>query len=148
MFENYRNERKSRKKREARIAELATWLDQIEVEELEKAKTPKERFEAQQSIHAMTKFEANDYQWLLQFELLDKVRRSPIIVPFEYWDSIDRDDMRQGMRRTLTWQGEKWVKNELKKLQRAEIEFWFKLVMPVVSFILSVTALIMSIHKH
>jgi lipopolysaccharide export LptBFGC system permease protein LptF len=85
----------------------------------------------------------NELSHLRQKELLYKVDNSPLEVPDEYWF-----DTKDPYRKILSPKGIAWAEHELKKIRNAEIEFWFKLVVPVAALIISVVALIRSGHAH
>jgi hypothetical protein len=78
-----------------------------------------------------------------QKELLHKLDKSPIEVPQEYW--FDSNDP---YRTILIPKGVVWVEHELKKIRNAEIEFWFKLVVPILALCISILALVRSGHTH
>jgi hypothetical protein len=80
---------------------------------------------------------------LKQEKLMARLEKSPLQVPPEYWF-----DTGVPYRRALTFKGQAWALHELKKLRNAEIEFWFKLVVPVAALIISVIALVRSGHSH
>jgi hypothetical protein len=132
---------KDTKRRNARIKELQQYIDKTFEHELKDVKTEQENFEAHQRIFALVKYEHNELENLRQHLLQNRLRRSPIEVPEEYWNPCDRDE-----RRTLTYKGEVWARRELKKLLMADIEFWFKLVVPLLALILSIIALVKRSH--
>jgi hypothetical protein len=65
------------------------------------------------------------------------LKTAPFEVPKDYWY-----DSGWGYKSVLTSKGEAWVRHELKKVWRADVEFWFKLVLPTLALILSIIALI------
>jgi lipopolysaccharide export LptBFGC system permease protein LptF len=69
--------------------------------------------------------------------LLNKLRRSPLVVPQEYFEDVDRT-----YKLALTMKGEAWARHELKKISRAEVEFWGKLILPVLALVISIVALV------
>jgi hypothetical protein len=80
---------------------------------------------------------------LRQKALLHKLDMSPLEVPDEYWF-----DTKDPYRKVLYPKGVAWAEHELKKIRNGEIEFWFKLVVPVAALIISVIALIRSGRIH
>jgi hypothetical protein len=90
---------------------------------------------------ALIRLEHNEMVHLQQEDLKQKLFRSPIEVPDEYWSPCGR-----GEHRTLTFKGEAWARSELKKMWRQDVEFWFKLVVPILALILSIIALVKKSH--
>jgi hypothetical protein len=78
-----------------------------------------------------------------QKELLYRLNQSPIEVPAEYWM-----DTKDPYRKLLYPKGVVWVEHELRKIRNAEIEFWFKLVVPLLALCISIVALVRSGHTH
>lgn len=79
--------------------------------------------------------------FLRQWELIRELDESPLEVPSEYW--LDCEVTHE---RRLTPKGIAWARHELKKLSHTEIEFWFKLVIPVAALVISIIALVHSYH--
>lgn len=119
------------------MRELRQFIEKVNEEELRHAKTPQERAEAHELIFELTKYEENEHENLRQRDLLNKLRRSPLVVPQEYFEDVDRT-----YKLALTMKGEAWARHELKKIWRAEVEFWGKLILPVLALVISIIALV------
>jgi hypothetical protein len=98
------------------------------------------RKEAYQIAHSICESEENELDYLRQENTLDQLRSAPFEVPDEYWN--DYGDDGRWYKKTLTRKGEAWARHEMKKLQRADVEFWFKLVVPIVALVTSIVALV------
>lgn len=79
---------------------------------------------------------------LTQQETLFKLEKADIKIPEEYL--VRSPDHTNNLNR----EGESWARAALRKHKRDNIEFWFKLVMPVLSLIVSIVALYVATHKH
>jgi len=51
-------------------------------------------------------------------------------------------------RKLLNDAGKHWARVELRRYGQQQIEFWAKLIFPILSLIMSIIALVVSIHKH
>jgi hypothetical protein len=81
-------------------------------------------------------------RFLIQREIRAKLDAADIEIPERYFVSgIPGVD-------NLSVDGESWARATLRQHHRENIEFWFKLVMPVLSLILSIIALYVAAHKH
>jgi hypothetical protein len=125
--------------RNKKIAELREYIDRVYAGELKDAKTPQEKGEAYQIAHSICEYEENELDFLRQEDILNQLKSAPFEVPKEYWD-----EGKYCYKTVLTYRGEIWARNELKKVRREEIEFWFKIVLPVIAIIISVIALVKS----
>lgn len=137
MLQQIRKHRERKKE----IAELGTYIAGVYASELNGAKTPQERGVADQIAYSITQWEQNRITLLMQEEILNKLGTVPFDVPDEYWADAGR-----GYQRVLTHKGEVWARHELKKLRKADIEFWAKLVLPVVALVISIIALVKESH--
>lgn len=126
-----------RRARNKEIARLRNYIHDTYSSETKNAKTPKEKGEAYQIAHSICEFEEDELEYLRQEEVLDKLTTAPFEVPEEYWQDIEL-----GHRKVLTSRGMVWVQNELKKVRRASIEFWFKLILPLLALVISIIALL------
>jgi len=79
--------------------------------------------------------------YLKQEKMRERLLQAGITVPEEYASSYNDDIL-------LNQKGEEWANIQLRKYREQRIEFWAKLIMPVLSLMLSVIALIVSIHGH
>ena len=78
---------------------------------------------------------------LIQQETRIKLEEADIEIPTEYLvGSV-------GGTNILTREGQKWARTALRKHQRENVEFWMKLVVPILSLILSIIALYVAAHK-
>jgi hypothetical protein len=138
MFRRWRY----KKIRKARIEELRQYVDKVlDWDSIaEGTEITDEYMEDETRKEALIRLEHNEMVHLQQEDLKQKLHRSPIQVPDEYWSPCGR-----GEQRTLTFKGEAWARGELKKLWRSDVEFWFKLVVPILALILSIIALV---HKN
>lgn len=136
MFERW----KYKRKRKATIASLREYIDKEFKEATASAKTPREKGEAEQMAYSMCQYEINELDYLQQEDVLDALKTAPFEVPKEYWE-----DGGYGYKKVLSWKGQAWALHELKKIRNAEIEFWFKLVLPILALIISIIALV---HKN
>jgi len=119
-----------------RMRKLRQGIDAVYESELSGAKTPAEREVAYEVIRAQVMYDENEFEHLRQADLLARLSKEALTIPNEYYS-----DHGGSMRTTLTYAGEMWARKELKKLRREEIEFWAKLVLPVVALIVSIIAL-------
>jgi hypothetical protein len=129
--------RKERKARTLRMGELHNSIAAVYEYELNNANTPQDREVAYQIIRSQAQYDENELTHLQQIDLMKKANKVGLTIPTELYD-----DYGGYLKTTLSSEGEMWVKRELKKLQRAEIEFWLKLVLPAASLFLSVIALL------
>jgi len=123
------------------MRELREYIDKITEDEIKSVKTSQEQGEAYQIIAHITEREENEFEYLRQEDVLNKLRRSPIDVPGEYWE-----DAEMGYKTVLTSKGEVWARREIVKLWQAKVEFWAKLVLPVVALVISIIALVKKSH--
>ena len=128
---------KKRRVRKKRVAELREYIDSVYESEVKGAKTPKEKGEAYQIARSICESEENELEYLRQEDILERLTTAPFEVPKEYWGG---DGL--GNRAVLTYRGAVWARNELKKVWRTDVEFWMKLVLPLLALILSIIALV------
>jgi hypothetical protein len=128
---------KKRQARKKRIAELREYICNTYESEAKGAKTSKEKGEAYQIARSLCELEENELNYLRQENILRKLKTAPFEVPKEYWEGSGWE-----YKAVLTYRGEVWVRNELEKVWRTEVEFWFKLVLPVLALVLSIIALV------
>ncbi len=128
---------KKHRERKKEIEELGKYIEGVYASEFSGTKTPQERGEADQIAYSMTQWEQNRITLLMQEKILKKLGSVPFNVPDEYWADTGRE-----YQRVLTHKGEVWARHEIKKLLKTEIEFWAKLVLPVVALVLSIIALV------
>ena len=79
--------------------------------------------------------------YLKQEQLREKLLRAGIKIPDEFGTPYNDDVL-------LTQKGEAWAAIQLRKYREQRIEFWVKLVMPVLSLIVSIVALYISTRNH
>jgi len=119
--------------------ELRSWINQVYEGEFKNAKTPQEIGEARERFHAITRDEENELVALLQQGRIDALRRKGIEIPEKYLNGEEYP-----LKRTLLPSGEIWARNELSKYRDSRIEFWSKIILPIISLILSIWALFKS----
>jgi hypothetical protein len=137
MFERLRYKRK----RKAEIASLRAYIDN-EIESAVKAvKTPYEKGEAEHMALSWCSQEINQLKYLQQQDILERLKKAPFEVPAEYWE-----DSGYKYNRVLRSMGLAWATHELKKIRNADIEFWFKLVVPILALVISIIALVKKSH--
>lgn len=137
MFERLKYTRK----RKAEIASLREGIDEEFKEAIAAAKLPHEKWEAEQMAYSMTQWDRNQLDFLRQEDTLEKLKTAPFEVPEDFWY-----DGGHGYKKVLTNKGHAWAKHELKKIRNADIEFWFKLVLPILALVLSIVALVRKSH--
>jgi len=125
------------RERQAEIVRLDAYIQREFDGAIKEAKTAQEKYDAGQLAHSITEFERNRLAFLRQESLLRRIKHAPFEVPSDYWN-----DSPWGMERTLTRTGEAWARAELKRLWRLDVEFWAKLVMPILALIISIIALV------
>jgi lipopolysaccharide export LptBFGC system permease protein LptF len=133
MFAKYKQNRATA----LRMRQLRQEIDNIYEYELRGAKTPAERQVAYDIINEQVKYQENEFEHLRQSDLLAKLSKEALTIPAEHYE-----DYGASLKTTLTYAGEMWARRELKKLRREEIEFWAKLVLPVVALVVSIIALV------
>ena len=80
-------------------------------------------------------------EYLKQETLRERLERAGITTPAEYaapWD---------GHSMVLNEQGKKWARIELRKYREQRIDYWAKIVLPILSLIVSIIALVASTHR-
>jgi len=132
MFENL----KKRRLRNARIAEL----DAYEAE-LSGAKTEHEKYEADQIAHAVCQREENELTFLRQEDIIQQLKNALFEVSDGYWINSQ-----WGLKKVLTKKGEAWARAELWKHKKDNIEFFSKLIIPIVALLISIAALVKKSH--
>ena len=65
-----------------------------------------------------------------------------LTIPAELYDRSEWP-----LKPTLSYSGEMWAKQELKKIRRADIVFWAKLILPIVSLVLSIISIFIALVK-
>jgi lipopolysaccharide export LptBFGC system permease protein LptF len=133
MFERW----KYKRKRKQEVAELTAYIDGQYASELNGAKTEQEKGDADQIAYSITEWQRNRLDWLLQEDILEALKTAPFDVPEDYWY-----DAGWGYKKVLTRKGDAWARHELDKMWRANVEFWFKLVLPIFALALSIIALV------
>jgi lipopolysaccharide export LptBFGC system permease protein LptF len=136
MFLTLKSSRKDRK----RIKALKKFIDETIDSETRAAKTPQEKQDAFSLAMSMTEEERNELEHLRQKPSVALLRREGVRVPKEYWEATWYS------KETLTPEGEDWARFEAKKLWRSNVEFWGKLILPFVSIVLSIIALVHKAH--
>ncbi|MGB7546808.1 MAG: hypothetical protein WBM14_03590 [Terracidiphilus sp.] len=79
-------------------------------------------------------------EYLKQETLRERLERAGITIPAEYatpWD---------GHAVVLNEQGKKWARIELRKYREQRVDYWAKIVLPILSLIVSIIALVVSTH--
>jgi hypothetical protein len=137
MFQAIKDERKRRKQ----IKELDAFIDKTIAEEVKTATTKQEEGEAYSRAFSMVEEEWNERDYLRQRPWLRRLRKEGILVPQEYFEERPRH-----LKPVLNATGETWVRGEYRRLGRLTIEFWFKLVVPILALILSIIALVKKSH--
>jgi rhamnose utilization protein RhaD (predicted bifunctional aldolase and dehydrogenase) len=121
------------RRKEAELARLQALVDNPELPQ-----DQWEQREAEGISHLQTiNDEIELYQ---QEELQERLKRAGIEIPDHH--------IRTGKRRLLTDAGKCWAQVELRKYRDQRIEFWMKLILPILSLIVSIIALVVSIRKH
>jgi lipopolysaccharide export LptBFGC system permease protein LptF len=133
MFERW----KYKRKRKAEIQSLRDYIDKEFKEAADAAKTPQEKGEAEQFAYSSCQYEINKLDYLRQEDIIEKLKTAPFEVPQDYWY-----DGGWEYQKVLTSKGEAWARHELDKLWRAKVEFWAKLVLPVLALVISIIALV------
>jgi hypothetical protein len=118
------------------MRELKQGIDAVYATELSEARTPTEREVAYEVARPQVMCEENELRHLSQANLLTRLSKEALEIPKEHYF-----DHGEHLRTTLTDAGEMWARRELKRLRREQIEFWAKLVLPVVALIVSIIAL-------
>jgi hypothetical protein len=118
------------------MQQLRQGIDAVTKAQLRGANTPAEVDAAFKVIYAQIKYDQNELEHWSQAELLARLDKAGATIPAEHYKQNGWP-----MKTTLTDAGEVWGLRELKKLRREEIEFWAKLVLPVVALIVSIIAL-------
>jgi rhamnose utilization protein RhaD (predicted bifunctional aldolase and dehydrogenase) len=101
---------------------------------------PQDQWEQRESEGISRLQTINDEIEFHQEKLWDRLERAGIEIPDHH--------IRTGKRRSLTDAGKHWARVELRRYRDQRIEFWMKLIMPILTFILSVIALVVAIRKH
>jgi len=99
-------------------------------------------------------------RWIEQTGVRKRLNRASISIPEEYLIEFVSDDPssqvgpaeRFPWERTahnmLTDEGALWARRELRKHRQQRIEFWAKLVLPVLALVVSIIALVLSVRAH
>lgn len=124
------------RERRRKVTELTDYIDTTIAAEVKAAKTPQEEAEAYSIGLSIVQVEVNELDHLRQSPLVARLKSEGVLIPDEYWHECDY------WMKPLTNKGETWVRGEVKRLQRATIEFWFKLVLPIVALVISIVALL------
>lgn len=132
MFKPLVRERTRRKK----TNELKAYINSVYDAELKGVSGEEQRKEAYEVARAQVLYEENDLDVLLQQKLLSQLDKAGIEVPDEYWNGEEWP-----LQRTLLPQGEKWARRQLRRYRDERIEFWSKLVVPILALIISIIAL-------
>ena len=132
MFKEIKKEHQRKK----RIAELRQFIDKTIEEQLKNAQNSQDEDDAYQRSYAMLRKEYNESDYLRQKPYVDRLRDEGVQIDEAYWCASV-----QGEKKTLTADGENWVRGEAKRLWRSNIEFWAKLALPIVSLVLSIIAI-------
>ena len=133
MFRAIKDEHARRKQ----IRELDAYIDKVFDEEVKTAKNNQEVGEAYSRAHSMVEEEMNERDHLRQKPWLNRLNKEGVLVPKEYWE-----EHYEYLKPTLNSTGEVWVRGEYRRLWRMNIEFWFKLVVPLLALVLSIIALV------
>lgn len=137
MFERWKYKRARKKE----IAELEEYIRGVFEAEHKGTKTAQESYDAHQLAHSICQYEENRMDFLQQEDILKKLKTAPFEVPVDYWYEGG-----WGYEKVLTNKGVAWAAHELDKLKKAKIEFWFKLVVPILALVLSIIALVKKSH--
>jgi hypothetical protein len=129
------------RKRKKDIEGLRQYIDAEFKKAVDAAKTPKEKFEAEQFAFSWCSQELNELEYLKQEDVIEGLKKAPFEVPEEYWQ-----DHGYEYKRTLKSKGLAWATHELDKIRREKIEFWFKMIVPVAALIISIVALAKKSH--
>jgi hypothetical protein len=137
MFQAIKNERARRKQ----IKELGVYIHKVFDGEAKTATSKQEKGEAYDRAHSMVEEEINEREYLKQKPWLDRLNKEGILIPEQYWEQHY-----EYLKPTLNSKGEVWVRGEYRRLWRMNIEFWFKLGVPLLALILSIIALVKKSH--
>lgn len=133
MFQAIKDERNRKKQ----IRELNGFIAKTIDDETKSAKTKSEHGEAYQRACSMLSDEFNERDALRQQPWLATLRKEGVLIPKEYWE-----ERYEYEKPVLNPTGEIWARGESRRLKRQNIEFWFKLVVPLLALVLSIIALV------
>jgi lipopolysaccharide export LptBFGC system permease protein LptF len=136
MFLALKPSREDRK----RIKLLTKSIAETIAEEEKNAKTKQEKRDAFSLAMAMTEEDRNELEHLRQKPSVSLLRKEGVKIPNEYWEATWYS------KETLTSEGEDWTRFEANKLWRTNVEFWFKLIVPLIALVLSIIALVKKGH--
>lgn len=129
MFQAIKDERERKK----RIKELNALIEKTVYEEVSMAKDKDHEEEAYARAFSMLKRECNVRDSLRQQPWLNLLRKEGILVPSEHWQ-----ERHEHLTPVLNESGEIWVRGEYRRLWKLNIEFWFKIVVPILALILAI----------
>ena len=127
--------------RRKQIRELDAYIDKVFDEESKTAKNRYEEGEAYSRAQSMVEDEMNERDYLRQKTWLRLLSKEGVLVPKEHWQ-----ERYEYLKPVLNQAGEMWVRGEYRRLLRMNIEFWFKLVVPIMALVLSIIALVKKSH--
>jgi len=85
-----------------------------------------------------------------QMKLIRRLTRAGISIPPLMWTELTEPEVEivtnEGVslktHRTLTQEGEAWARHELTKRRREGVEFWARIVLPIIALIISILAFV------
>lgn len=85
-----------------------------------------------------------------QMKLIRRLTRAGISVLPQMWteptepqiEIVTNEGVFLKTHRTLTQEGEAWARHELRKRRRESVEFWAKIVLPIIALIISIFAFV------
>lgn len=137
MFKSW----KSKLDRSREIRYLKRYIDQQISAAVSSANNQREKSEAEHQAVAECYEEIDRLRYLQQKDVLDALQEAPFSVPDEYWYT----EWGQ-YRKLLQEKYVPWARHELRKIRQAEIEFWFKMIVPILALIISILALTKNSH--
>jgi lipopolysaccharide export LptBFGC system permease protein LptF len=127
----------SKKERKARLQQLEESIAAIFEIARREGEAHGDRNSAILRAIELTRYEKNELDHLRQQPMRLRLRKLGIKIPDEHY--LQRE---WPMKTSLTYVGELWGYSELRKARKAEIEFWAKIVLPILSIVLSIIALV------
>lgn len=137
-YSHYKTERD----RKRQIVALNATIQQVYEDErssVENAKTDEEKQQAQTIINAMTEDDREKLILLEQLPLYAKARKAGIDIPDKY-----EDRMSSRPHPVLSYEGEAWLRRELKIRWKTEVKDWIAIIHPIVSWIFGLLGLLLA----
>jgi len=92
----------------------------------------------------------SEITFLRQVKLIRRLTYAGLSIPHQMWTEPTKPEIEietsEGVylktHRTLTQEGEAWARHELTKRRREGVEFWAKIVLPIIALIISILAFV------